>query len=122
MSPPQPVDLSFEFPFFGRRLTGLVVSTGGALLAGDPSAPLAVPSYVGPFLTPLEPGGEDLVMFHDFGERLYPFVEYFLYYTTNFGKWGGCCFRKKGVPRWWKVETSSFPVRPKWLVSPFAGA
>jgi len=72
---PKNIDLKFSFPFFGRRVDRLVVSTGGALLMDAPAADegtangKTAPSHVAPFLTGLPPSQAE-GLYHDFGEFL----------------------------------------------------
>ena len=64
------VDLSFDFPFYGRRVSQVVVATSGAVLMGgfedEGERPFPVPSHAAPFLSSLPPG-DDVVTYHDFG-------------------------------------------------------
>ncbi len=86
------VDLSFSFPFYGRRVRRVVVSSaGGVILSADVGAdghveheePQMVPSHAAPFMSSLPPG-DDEVLYYDFGENLCTVHTFFLHMLLYF--------------------------------------
>jgi hypothetical protein len=63
------VSLPFKFPFYGRTVTTLSVSTSGALLLGDRRNALQLPSHIAVLFSMLPPGEEPVLV--DLGKRTY---------------------------------------------------
>ena len=59
------MSLSQPFPFYGRYVREIVLTTAGGMLIKQNESTLLVPSYISPFMTALPPSDEDEVLFYD---------------------------------------------------------
>ncbi len=59
------VKLTFDFPFFGRVVDSLSVSTAGALIFTARDAEVPTPSHIAPLLSSLPPGHDDILFVND---------------------------------------------------------
>lgn len=84
----QTVELSFAFPFFGRTISKLIVTSAGAVILGNLDEPIPCPSHIAPLLSSLPPGN-DTCDFAEAGGKTHfqAFVNYEVYLQIS--SWTG---------------------------------